>query len=154
MIKAIIDGICGMLHDTFTKTEDALIYTERIPQGASKEHFTIRCISPRSTQVIGNRYFRNNLFRIQYFPTESEKEPEAACNNVLEALYTAAEIITITEVLPDESIKTSPLRGTDMRGEVIDGVLNFFVNYNCFIFKTVIADSEMDDVEYTPGVKG
>ena len=28
-----------------------------------------------------------------------------------------------------------PIRGTKMRYEVIDGVLNFFVNYNLFVYK-------------------
>ena len=27
------------------------------------------------------------------------------------------------------------LRGTEMNYEMVDGVLNFFVNYNCFVYK-------------------
>jgi hypothetical protein len=96
------------------------------------------CVNPINNQVIGNRYFRNNLFSILYFP--ASKEPKAECNTVLEKLYLALETIKIKETLPDESIKESLVRGTNMRGELVDGVLNFLVNFNLFVYKVEDAD--------------
>jgi hypothetical protein len=96
------------------------------------------CVNPISNQVLGNRYFRNNLFSILYFP--ASKEPKAECNAVLESLYLALETITIRETLPDETVKESLVRGTNMRGEFVDDVLNFLVNFNMFVYKVEDAD--------------
>lgn len=134
MINKIIDGICEKLNESFGYE----IYTELKNQGLKEPCFSVMCVNPINNQVIGNRYFRNNLFSILYFP--ASKEPKAECNTVLEKLYLALETIKIKETLPDESIKESLVRGTNMRGELVDGVLNFLVNFNLFVYKVEDAD--------------
>lgn len=136
MINKIIDGICEKLNESFGDGYE--IYTELKNQGLKEPCFSVMCVNPINNQVIGNRYFRNNLFSILYFP--ASKEPKAECNTVLEKLYLALEIIKIKETLPDESIKESLVRGTNMRGELVDGVLNFLVNFNLFVYKVEDAD--------------
>jgi len=136
MINKIIDGICEKLNESFGDGYE--IYTELKNQGLKEPCFSVMCVNPISNQVIGNRYFRNNLFSILYFP--ASKEPKSECNAVLESLYLALETITIKETLPDKSIKESLVRGTNMRGELVDGVLNFLVNFNMFVYKVEDAD--------------
>ncbi len=136
MINKIIDGICEKLNESFGDGYE--IYTELKNQGLKEPCFSVMCVNPINNQVIGNRYFRNNLFSILYFP--ASKEPKAECNTVLEKLYLALETIKIKETLPDESIKESLVRGTNMRGELVDGVLNFLVNFNMFVYKVEDAD--------------
>ncbi len=136
MINKIIDGICEKLNESFGDGYE--VYTELKNQGLKEPCFSVMCVNPISNQVVGNRYFRNNLFSILYFP--ASKEPKAECNAVLESLYLALETITIKEALPDKSIKESLTRGTNMRGELVDGVLNFLVNFNMFVYKVEDAD--------------
>lgn len=132
MINKIIDGICEKLYITFGDGFE--IYTELKNQDLKEPCFSVFCVNPLSTQVLGNRYFRNNIFCIQYFP--STAEPKAECNAITETLYTELETITIKEEIADEIIKESFVRSNKMRSEMIDGVLNFFVNYNLFVYRT------------------
>ena len=136
MINKIIDGICEKLNESFGDGYE--IYTELKNQGLKEPCFSVMCVNPISNQVLGNRYFRNNLFSILYFP--SSKEPKAECNAVLESLYLALETITVKETLLNETVKESLVRGTNMRGELVDGVLNFLVNFNMFVYKVEDAD--------------
>ncbi len=136
MINKIIDGICEKLNESFGDGYE--IYTELKNQGLKEPCFSVMCVNPISNQVIGNRYFRNNLFSILYFP--ASKEPKAETNAVLESLYLALETVTIKETLPDDIVKESLVRGTNMRGELVDGVLNFLVNFNMFVYKVEDAD--------------
>jgi len=136
MINKIIDGICEKLNESFGDGYE--IYTELKNQGLKEPCFSVMCVNPISNQVIGNRYFRNNLFSILYFP--ASKEPKAETNAVLENLYLALETVTIKETLPDDTVKESLVRGTNMRGELVDGVLNFLVNFNMFVYKVEDAD--------------
>ncbi|MEA4831573.1 MAG: hypothetical protein VB118_03030 [Oscillospiraceae bacterium] len=122
MINEIIDAVSIKINETFG--DDKEIYTEIKKQDLKEPCFFISCINPINTQVLGKRYFRNNLFCIQYFP--SSKEPKSECNQVLEALFLAMECITVESDL---------VRGTKMHGETVDGILNFFVNYDMFVYK-------------------
>ncbi len=136
MINKIIDGICEKLNESFGDGYE--IYTELKNQDLKEPCFSVMCVNPISNQVLGNRYFRNNLFSILYFP--SSKEPKSETNAVLENLYLALETITIKEILPDDTVKENLVRGTNMRGELVDGVLNFLVNFNMFVYKVEDAD--------------
>lgn len=58
--------------------------------------------------------------------------------------FSCLEYITVTGDL---------VRGTKMKYEVVDGVLNFFVNYDLFVYK--VADSiPMEDLSQDVTVKG
>ena len=68
----------------------------------------------------------------------------AECHAVAERLEFCLEWITVTGDL---------VRGTKMKYEVVDGVLNFFVNYDLFVYK--VADSiPMEDLSKDVTVKG
>jgi hypothetical protein len=123
MLDKIIDGICKKLRETFG--EQVKIYTEPVKQGLSEPCFFIQLVNPSSVQLLGRRYLRENLFCIQYFP-ENTDETNAECLAVLDELYSALEYIGFDGGLQ---------RGIKMRGEISEGVLNFFVNYNFIAVK-------------------
>lgn len=123
MINQIIDAISISINAEFG--DEYEIYTESIEQGLEEPCFSIFCLNPTNRLFMGKRYFRTNQFCIQYFP--STNDPKAECNSVLENLYSILELIEVDEDL---------VRGTNMKGEIVDGVLNFFINYNMFMYKT------------------
>ena len=81
-------------------------------------------------------------FNITYFP--STDEPISECNSVCEILYDVLELITVGG---------SNLRGSRMNGQVVDGVLQFQVNYSPFM---IHKDEEegMNDLKVRTDSKG
>lgn len=141
MINAITSGISVAIGEKFGDGYE--IYTESIEQGLKEPCFSIVCINPTSNLFLGKRYFRTNQFCIHYFPHSNDKRSE--CMNVLETLYDILEWITVDGDL---------VRGSEMHGELSDGVLNFFVNYDMFIYKKGETEQVMESVEYNADVKG
>lgn len=125
MINSIIEAISVSLNRKFGDGYE--IHMEEIEQGLEEPCFFIFCLDPTNNLFLGKRHFRTNPFCIQYFPESSEKQRE--CNDVAERMYECLEYVT-----PDGYSK--PVRGTKMKHEVVDGVLNFFVNYDCFTYRT------------------
>ena len=122
MLDKIVDGISEKLNSAFG--DDFTIYTEQIKQGLKTPCFFIQLVSPANIKLVGNRYMRENLFDIHFFPASNE--PNAECYQMQDSLYLALEYITVDGDL---------LRGIRMRGEFVDGVLHFFVNYNMIVLK-------------------
>lgn len=146
MINKIIDSISISIHSEFG--DDYEIYTESIEQGLEEPCFSVFCLNPTNDLFRNNKYFRTNQFGIQYFP--SSKEPKKECNSVLERLYGCLELITIKESETIESLT----RGSRMNGEIVDGVLNFFVNYDMFVYKVEEPGDSMADLDVKTDVKG
>lgn len=140
MINKIIDGISISLNAEFG--DDYKIYTESIEQGLKEPCFSVICVNPTNELYLGKRYFRQNRFCIQYFPKGEEKYTE--CMDVLERMYDCLEIINVGD---------DPQRGTSMHGEVVDHVLNFFVNYDMFVYRVESTDA-MEGIDLTSNVEG
>lgn len=140
MINKIIDGISISLNAEFG--DNYKIYTESIEQGLKEPCFSIICVNPTNELFIGKKYFRKNLFCIQYFPKGEDKRSE--CMDVLERMFDCLEVIKVGEELQ---------RGTSMHGEVVDEVLNFFVNYDMFVYKVESTDV-METMDLASNVEG
>lgn len=140
MIKKIIDGISIALNAEFGDGYE--IYTESIEQGLNEPCFSVVCVNPTNELFRDKKYFRQNLFDIHYFPSSDGKQVE--CMEVLERLYDCLEIIKVAN---------DSQRGTQMHGEVIDGVLHFFVNYDMFVYK-VEDQTPMGTMDMTTDLKG
>lgn len=134
MINSIIEAISINLDAEFGYET----HMEEIKQGLTEPCFFISCLNPATELFLGKRYFRTNQFCIQYFP-ESDDDTQRECNDVAERLVWTLEYITLDG---------DPIRGTAMKYEVVDGVLHFFANYDCFIYlveeKTAMGCMEID----------
>lgn len=121
-VQNLIDAIAEALFQEFGSTYE--IYTEKVEQGLVEPCFMIRCVNPTKNVHLGVRYKRTNQFVIQYIPSTSEAYEE--CISVLEKMF---------ECLEDVTLDGKPVHGTDLNGEVTDGILNFKVNYDGFVLK-------------------
>ena len=132
MIQDIINSISIAINDAFGY--DYYIYTESIEQGLKEPCFFITTISPSKEQFLGRRYFSKNTFCIHYMPKGNKNEE---CIQVAEQLFDILEILNTS---------IGPIRGRNLRTEIVDGMLHFFVDYNVFSYKEVEQDT-MDSLE-------
>lgn len=144
MINAIIEAISIALNAEFDE-KDYGMDMEEIKQDLREPCFFITCLSPTNRLFFGKRYFLQNQFVIQYFP-ESEEELQRECNAVAERMTWCLEYITAKN--------GDKLRGTKMRYQIIDGVLHFFVNYDCFVYRAEQKHEPMETLESDTDVKG
>ena len=122
MIQKIIDGIIKAIRTKYDRSYR--IYTESIEQGLIEPCFSVLCLNPSGEREISERFKRFYPFMITYFP--SSDEPVAECNEVCEVLL---------DVLNDIDTNVGVLHGTDLSGKVVDGNLQFSVQYNIFVRK-------------------
>ena len=139
-IKELIDAIAEALFQEFGIKYE--IYTDKVEQGLTEPCFFVRCLNPTKNRHLGLRYRRTNQFSVQYFPSTAEVHEE--CASVLERLF---------ECLEDIFLSGKPIHGTDLNGEVTDGILNFTVNYDGFVLKTE-EQTNMEDLEILAEAKG
>lgn len=137
MINEIIQAISIALDDELNKHSNVYeIYTEEIKQDLKEPCFFIQCIAPTKSVFLRKRYKTTNQFCIQYFPTKGHEQSE--CNNMIESLTDTLEYVTAG---------TDLLHGTKMHGEVVDGVLHYFVNYDFFTYKQVTSEELMESIK-------
>ena len=139
-IKELLDAIAEALFQEFESGYE--IYTEKVEQGLTEPCFLVRCLNPTKNRHLGLRYKRTNQFSIQYIPSTAEAYDE--CASVLERLF---------ECLEDVFLSGKPIHGTDLNGEITDGILNFTVNYDGFVLKTE-EQIPMDDFGILTEAKG
>lgn len=129
MISQIITAIAAAINHEFN-AHDILyeIYVDEIMQGLREPCFFIQCLNPTIQRYPSMRYKRDNFFCVQYFPANTSGRSE--CMKVAERLIDCLECIRI--IGDGDSVS---MRGTGMKYEITDGVMSFFVNYNCFVLK-------------------
>lgn len=144
MNKELMIGISVALDRAFGGRYE--IYMEENKQDLKMPCFFISLVQPTKTDFPSNRYYMDNLFCIQYIP-ESETGSNGECVSTGEQMLWVLE-----EVTPDG--EDLPVRGSNMHYEIIDGVLNFFVNYNYFVRKVVDTAPTMETMATRSHVKG
>lgn len=140
-VQDLINAIAEALFQEFGSDYD--FYTEKVEQGLTEPCFLIRCLNPTKNRHLGLRYKRTNQFSIQYFPCSVELHEE--CAAVLERLF---------DCLEDVILSGKPVHGTELHGEITNDILTFTVNYDGFVLKEVVKESDMDGLEVLTEAKG
>lgn len=136
MIQHIIDGIISKIRIKYDKS--FRIYTESVEQGLIEPCFSSLSLNPSGEREIGNRYKRYFPCLITYFP--STDEPIAECNAVCEELL---------GLLNDIDTTIGTIHATNMSGEVIDGNLQFSIQYEVFALLQVEKVDDFEDLSIT-----
>lgn len=127
-------GINQVLDDNFP---NVTIYGEEIKQGSSKPCFFIKVLSSGQNKELNRRYKKNISFDIHYF---SDKEDiNADCNDMADNLYEILEYVAVGNRL---------YRASNMKDEVIDGVLHFMLQFNYKVIKQVDSEPIMQKLKF------
>ena len=141
MTEEIIKAVCKAIYEEFG-SEDTL-YSEAVEQNMKTPCFFVLCAAPELNRFLGNRYFKKTPVVIQYFPLETAK-PKTECENIAERLF------LLLDQIPFED---SFINGTDLNAKIVDGVLNFFVDYNMFVHKVKAPKDKMKSLTMTSEVR-
>ena len=143
-LNKIVDGICEALNAEFGDSYE--IYTEDVKQNLTEPCFSIVLLKPSTEQFLGKRYMKKHQFCIHYFPQDKDS-PNTECFDVFDRLCDCLEYIEV-----DGDV----VRGKNMNPYdfMSDGVMNFIVNYDMFVYKEEDGDPEMETLEQTTNVKG
>ncbi len=117
MINELIRAIARAIKTEFQQID---IYSEQLPQGLKQPCFFILCLSQKEQSKLDVRFLAEHTFVVHYFPKNGNKE----CWDTLEKLQRLLEFIK----LDDGSI----VGGTNRKGEIKNGVLYFFVDYDFY----------------------
>lgn len=120
VIEKTVYGICTALRDAF----EYEVHLEQAEPNPITPCFLIVPLRNERVQETGNRYRQEQEFEIRYFPQKEKAVMDSVI--VMERLYDVLEYIVI-----DGNIAW----GKGMRGEIQEGTLHFYVNYNLFVRK-------------------
>lgn len=141
MLNEVTTAISQKLDEVFGETYE--VHIDELPQGFTEPCFFILTLQATQKQIIGDRYFREHGFDIHYYPQAIES-PARELNEVADRLWMALEYIYLAD---------GATRGTDMRRDIQDGVLHFFVNYNAFMIKQTESIPRMQTLKQRQKIK-
>ena len=127
MVNELTRAIAKAIKSEFPQFD---IFTEQLEQGFESPCFFVLCISQNEQDKLDVRFLAEHTFVVSYFPQNGNTE----CWDVQSKLHRLLELIA----LDDGSL----VRGTNRKGEIHDGVLHFFVDYDFYMLK------EKDNDEY------
>lgn len=140
MTSSMMEGISAALAAEFGGGYE--IYMEEIRQDLKGPCFFIQCLEASRKLARGRRYLKRGQFCIQYFP-QSVEDRNRECHGVAERMDRCLEYIRAG----------NRMRGTKMCSRIADGVLSFFVNYDCFVYGEQERIPAMDEMASHTTVK-
>lgn len=159
MVNDLINGISIKLNQVFG--DEYRIYTNSVTQGLIEPCFFIAVVDSSQAQLIGNRYFRQHLFDIHYFPASEGDNEEI--QNVASQLFNTLEYVNLLNGV-SASNKYATAKFPDGRGNSLKIVItvnedeetyNVMTLYNDDIvdIQTVVSSSDLVDNDYLTFIK-
>lgn len=130
MINDIMNAISIRLHEAFG--DGYKKYLNDIEQGLKEPCFLITVVDYSKEQLLQSRSKRSVPFDILFFPSQGK----AQCYEIADQMMNELEFITLLD--------GDMMHGTNMKAEVVDDVLHFFVNYN---FIATVTKEQLDSME-------
>jgi hypothetical protein len=138
IINNIKNSIVKMLKTLYPSYE---IYDETVKQGLVEPCFFVKLIDQSSVKELKNRFNFRTMFSIQYFLDENTENMFEQYNNIAEVLYEKLYLFS--------DLSGGYIRGTNMRHEIQDSILTFFVDIN---LKTIISQPNDIDMNILEGL--
>lgn len=120
MINSIIDCISRGIYAEFGA--DYEIYTEKVEQGLKTPCFTILCVDHSIGRFVGERYYRDYTFAVQYYPAD-DKNQQRECNSITERLFRVLEFVQMSD---------GPIMSKGVEININDGVLTAVTSYDMY----------------------
>lgn len=143
-LKSVTQYIGSALSENFP---NAAVYAQRVEQGLKTPCFFIQCTNGFSAPYPSGRYYRKYHFVIQYIPRDRINARE-------ECAEIADKLLACLEIIGNEG---DYIKGTNPEQEFSDDILDFSIDYGCFVRKggdTVAQTSEMGGIEGNFTTKG
>lgn len=131
----------GVLSTLAASFPDIKVYSEEGKDGAVLPCFYVKLMESKQIQELGRRYARHHPFEIRYLTPDNKSDD----------MYDMAE--RLTKVLEFISVGGRSIRGANMRFEIIDKVLHFYVNYNFLVWEARPNVPKMQTFEQKEGIK-
>lgn len=140
MVNDILDGITNALYNNFVDTR---IHTDSLEQGFTEPCFFVLELAEEEIPLLNLRAKRNITFNVQYFPSQKSNR---------ELREMASKLFPVLKRI--ELLDGTLLNGFNLRNEIVDGVLHFFVEYKPIIRYKSEQHENMENMSQNINVKG
>ncbi|WP_248930132.1 phage tail terminator family protein [Paenibacillus hamazuiensis] len=109
------------------------IYTDEL-QEFQKPCFFLFTLNGVQSRETGGRYKRTYAFEIQFIPDGNSSQKRTDCEIMGERLFDQLEFVPYSG---------SSIRSSDIKFEIMDQVLHFFVNFDVYLIKDKLPSPKM-----------
>ena len=133
MVNEIISGVSMKLNEVFG--DSYRIYKNDVKQGLSEPCFFIAALAPFHSPYLGRRRKITIPLDVHFFPVDGGDNGEMM--QVGDQLFFALEFIAVPE--------GDHFRGREMRYEIQENVMHFFVTYS-MVLNELTEEAAMEDI--------
>lgn len=129
MTNKVVSSVCITLSEKFGL--DYKIYKELVKQNLQEPCFFVECISPKRTQYLNNRYYRQHKICISYFPFSENNRFE--CNAIIDELLLAVNHIYVDgNLVLGKNIRFEFNDAKSVHTEYSHTIMQAFIDYDFF----------------------
>lgn len=130
----VVSQISEKINKCFNKDEIKAVWKNTPIQNAEKPYIYIQQLNTTHVKELRQRGERSYFMNIRAHPSDDEQYKQTWCNIIGDKLF---------ETLDTINIGGMPVYGRNMRFEIVDNVLHFFVTYRFKVYKPDPTDVKM-----------